>query len=185
VVIAYSAFEEDLFELEKIVLFWVMPRFKNKMKAGKLKFQSIRHKSLLDRREQGTVPGRQGEGQTSGLIPGSFQRDKRPIPLATKEKLRAVGEVREKPRSRQTAPRVIQSTTPETTQHQRNIIQNDAPSLNGLKEKQVSIKREDSRSVGANQAPKYLPLTESGSGYRTGRRSRLDCGDESAQGTCV
>lgn len=172
-----------------------MPRLKNKVKGVGLKFKSIHQKSLLldggEQRIPFTVPGGRGSMQTSGLISGASQREKKPLPIGSREKFRAIGfiEGQGKPKSRESTSMVIESATTnlKTHQNQMSMHQKDAPygdhNPDRSNEKQAPNIGEDLRGVGSNEVPKYLPLTGSGSGYRTGRKRRLDCGDESAQGS--
>lgn len=170
-----------------------MPRLKNKVKGAGLKFKSIHQKSLLldggEQRIPFTVPGGRGSMQTSGLISGASQREKKPLPIGSREKFRAIGfiEGQGKPKSRESASMVIESATTKAVQNQMSLLQKDEPygdhNPDRSKEMQAPNIEKDFRGVGSNKVPKYLPLTGSGSGYRTGRKSRLDCGDESAQGS--
>ncbi|XP_061179284.1 uncharacterized protein LOC133187904 isoform X4 [Saccostrea echinata] len=131
-----------------------------------------------------TVPGKQGDLRNSNLIPGASQRNH--VPAEAREKIRVLGprvfdQSGEKVKIQENTTEKV--GTPKTDTNQNNLIpQNDAPSpgnqtLGRTKGDPNSDKTEKARGLG----PKSLPLTGSGSGYLSGKRSKLDCGDESAQ----
>ncbi|XP_062580114.1 uncharacterized protein LOC134242106 isoform X4 [Saccostrea cucullata] len=134
-----------------------------------------------------TVPGRQGDLRSSNLIPGTSRGNY--VPAKAREKLRVLGprvfdQSGEKAPIQEDTTLKVETTLTETLQN-NTLPQNDAPASEsqtldrsrGNQNSNITEKDRDYLHVG----PKSLPLTGLGSGYVNGKRSKLDCGDESAQ----